>query len=122
MSDRKLTTIMWDNSGTSRDDQHPLGAVFTIVIDVDRVPRPLLHRIPHLPRRRHCFHAGGTNSERWCLLGTVEQTVLMFFIVHLRRDTRRRRFQKAGGLAHVPIHLYTLEKLCIGMVTGVCRV
>ena len=29
--------IIWDDGRTSRDDQHPFGAVFTVVVDVDRV-------------------------------------------------------------------------------------
>ena len=44
-------------------NQRPFGAVLAVVIDVDRVPHAVLHRIPQLPGRRHCFHAGGTNSD-----------------------------------------------------------
>ena len=91
--------IIWDNSGTSRDDQHPFGTVLAVVIDVDGVPHAVLHRIPHLPRRRHRFHAGGTKSERrsW-------YKVLMFFMAVLTCDTTRydggEVLKGEGGLIH----------------------
>ena len=42
--------IIWDDSGTSRDNEHT--AVVAIIVDMDRVPRTILRRILHLPGRR----------------------------------------------------------------------
>ena len=59
--------------------------ILAVVIDVDRVPHAVLHRIPHLPRRRHCFHAGRDQlSECRCWY-----KVLMFSMAALTCDATR---------------------------------
>ena len=97
--------------GTSRNEQHPFGAVLAIVVDVDRVPYAFLRRMPHLPRSRQRSRGEGPTLN---VGAGTKCSVRVFPIVS---PCGAARFDAGGNYTLVSTHVYTLKN-SVCMVIG----